>query len=261
VTATAMRIDDAAAALREATAGRRAIPPLRETMANFDGARAYAVQEANTRHAIASGRRLVGRKIGLTSPVVQAQLGVDQPDYGMLFSDMRIADGGRIPLDRLIQPKIEGEIAFTLAHDLTDPAIDTAAVIAAVGTASAALEIVDSRIADWNIAFIDTVADNASSALFAVADKGVAIGAFDPVACRMTLRANGTVVSEGEGRSCLGSPILSALWLARKMIEVGRPLRAGCVVMTGALGPMVPVAAGTRYDLNISGVGTVSIDA
>src|SRR5690606_28207580 len=134
--------------------------------------------------------RLVGRKIGLTSEAVQRQLGVDQPDYGMLFDDMRIEDGGTVPPQALIQPKIEGEVAFVLGADLPDADCTPEQVAQTIDHAVAALEIVDSRIEDWNIGLVDTVADNASSAMFVLGRRRVRLEEFDPVACTMRLYQN-----------------------------------------------------------------------
>jgi 2-keto-4-pentenoate hydratase len=250
-----------AAELREAQKSRSPIAPLRRRVPALDAPGAYRIQELNTRHALANGRRLVGRKIGLTSVAVQRQLGVDQPDYGMLFSDMHIENGGTLQLGSLIQPKIEGEIAFVLGKDLVGEDCTQAQLVAAIDHAVAALEIVDSRIENWHIGLVDTVADNASSALFVLGAQPAALEKFDPVACLMQLTANGVTVSQGSGRMCLGSPVISALWLARKMASVGWPLQAGDIVLTGALGPMVTIAAETHYRLEIEGLGCVEVIA
>ena len=168
---------------------------------------AYAVQEANTKRWLEGGRRLVGRKIGLTSKVVQAQLGVDQPDYGMLFADMDVAEGEEIAPDRVMQPKVEAEVAFVLDGDLDDERLTTADVMNAIGYAVAAIEVVGSRIADWDIRITDTVADAASSGLFILGQEPRALGAFDPRLCGMVLEKAGEPVSVGVGAACLGSPV------------------------------------------------------
>jgi 2-keto-4-pentenoate hydratase len=157
--------DDLARRLRDAYS-RGAVPPLRDGLAPVDADGAYAVQTINTRFWEAQGRRIVGRKAGLTAKAVQTQLGVDQPDFGVLFDDMAVADGGLLDPARTLQPKAEAEIAFVLAKDLPDPETTPQMVADAVATAHAAIEIVDSRIADWKITFADTVADNGSSAFF-----------------------------------------------------------------------------------------------
>ena len=219
---------------------------------------AYAVQEVNTERWLAGGRRLVGRKIGLTSTAVQNQLGVDRPDYGMLFADMAADEGGDIDIGRLLQPRAEAEIAFVIGRDLPDPDTTVAEVLRAIEFAVAAIEIVDSRIADWRIGIIDTVADNASSGMYVLGSTPVALGSFDPVMCGMVMECRGEPVSVGAGRACLGSPISATAWLARTMATAGRPLRTGDTVLSGALGPMVPVQPGDVFEARISGLGSVT---
>lgn len=236
-----------------------AIAPVAGYLPPGDVAAAYRVQDLNTVAWLGQGRRLIGRKIGLTAPAVQAQLGVDQPDYGMLFEDMLAPDGGSLSATHLIAGKVEAEIAVGLKADLIDPELDEAALLAAIDWLAPALEIVDSRIADWKISIVDTVADNASSAYFVLGSARAAPAQIDVVAATMRLRADDQVVSQGAGAACLGSPYNACLWLARTMIAVGRPLRAGDILMSGALGPMVPVTAGVRYQADIDGLGAVSI--
>ena len=248
----------AAELLRAAAATRQAIPPLRERLAQADLEGAYAIQEENTRAALAAGRRLVGRKIGLTSLAVQAQLGGDQPDFGMLFADMAVGEGEAVVLDRLIQPKVEAEIALVLGRDLPFERHTYADLIRATEYCLPAVEIVDSRIENWNIRFVDTVADNASSGLFVLGGQPRRLGDFDIAGCAMEMRRGEEVGSRGNGRACLGNPLNAAVWLADVMVRCGRPLQAGDIVLTGALGPMVQVRAGDRFDVAIEGVGRVT---
>ena len=250
-----------AAALRHAQEQRRPLPPLRKRGEGFDVQGAYRIQELNTLEAIAHGRCLIGRKIGLTSEAVQKQLGVDSPDYGMLFADMQVSNAGTLQLADLIQPKVEAEIAFVLRADLRNPETSREDLIAAIDYAVPALEIVDSRIENWDIGLVDTIADNASSARFVLGHQRAQLSVFDPAMCVMTLYANAAVVSRGEGRLCLGSPVNSALWLARRMAGVGRPLCVGDVVLTGALGPMVTMSVDTHYRAEISALGSVEVTA
>jgi len=211
-----------------------------------------------TRARLERGRRVVGRKIGLTSPAVQAQLGVDQPDFGVLFDDMLCAQDQPVEMGRLLQPRIEAEIAFVLGADLADGDLDERAARAAVAEVVPALEIVDSRVAGWDITIVDTVADNASSGLYVLGEPRRPLGELDLTAVEMTLvDGEGTTVSSGSGAACLGDPVNALLWLARTTRELGDPLRAGEVVLSGALGPMVPVRAGTRYTATLTGLGTV----
>ncbi|MBN8847963.1 MULTISPECIES: fumarylacetoacetate hydrolase family protein [unclassified Sphingomonas] len=249
--------DAAARRLRDAYRGET-IPPMRDVMEPTDGAAAYAVQAANTRFWQSQGRRIVGRKIGLTAKAVQAQLGVDQPDFGVLFDDMAVADGGALDPARVIQPKAEAEIALLLASDLTDPSCDASAVAAATASAVAAIEIVDSRIADWKITFADTVADNGSSAFYVLGSDPKPLDGLDLYTCGMALEVNGVLASLGAGAACLGHPLEAAAWLARTLAAAGDPLRAGEVILTGALGPMVAISRGDRVEARIGGLGSVS---
>ena len=244
--------------LHTAASSGHSIAPLRDRLAVADQATAYAIQEANTQRGLAAGRRLVGRKIGLTSLAVQAQLGVNQPDFGMLFADMAVGDGEPVALGRLIQPKVEAEVALVIGRDLTHDRHTYADLIRATEYALPAIEIVDSRIENWNIRFVDTVADNASSGLFVLGGRPVKLADLDLTACAMEMKRGETVVSTGNGRACLGSPLNAAVWLADMMVRCGRPLQAGDIVLTGALGPMVAVQSGDRFDVRIDGLGTVS---
>ncbi|WP_199032739.1 fumarylacetoacetate hydrolase family protein [Ralstonia sp. ASV6] len=235
--------------------------PVRDAIAALGGdplEAAYAVQRVNTERKLASGRRLVGRKIGLTSKAVQAQLGVDQPDFGMLFDDMAIADGEEIALSRTLQPKVEAEIALVLEHDLPHERHTIADLIRATAYALPAIEIVGSRIANWDIRLTDTVADNASSGLFVLGNRPVKLDAFDAIQCGMVMERRGDQVSVGAGAACLGNPLHAALWLANTMTRVNAPLKAGDIVLTGALGPMVGVAPGDVFTAHIEGLGSVS---
>ncbi|CAG4926333.1 2-keto-4-pentenoate hydratase [Paraburkholderia saeva] len=235
--------------------------PVRSAIADLGGdalAAAYAVQRINTERQIAAGRRLVGRKIGLTSKAVQTQLGVDQPDFGMLFDDMALADGEEIALSCTQQPKVEAEIALVLERDLPHARHTIADLIDATAYALPAIEIVGSRIANWDIRLTDTVADNASSGLLVLGNRPVKLDAFDVTGCGMVMERRGDQVSVGVGAACLGNPLLAALWLANTMTRVGAPLKAGDIVLTGALGPMVGVTAGDVFTAHIEGLGSVS---
>ncbi|PCJ42327.1 MAG: 2-keto-4-pentenoate hydratase [Alphaproteobacteria bacterium] len=250
-------IKKAAEMIRAAHDSGTPCPALHDFIAADDIAAGYAIQNINTDHWLKQGRRLVGRKTGLTARAVQKQLGVGQPDFGMLYADMAYADGEDVPLDHLIQPKIEGEIAFVLKSDLTQEQMTITDVMQAIDYAVAAIEIVDSRIADWNIKIMDTVADNASSGLYVLGTEPRTLAELDLHLCGMVIEHQGEPVSTGAGAACLGNPLNATLWLAKTMVEVGRPLKAGDTILSGALGPMVAVSGPGVYELRISGLGSV----
>lgn len=251
-------VESAADLLEHASATGTACDPVRGIIPTTLDA-AYSVQESLTERALAAGRTIVGRKIGLTNVVVQKQLGVEQPDTGVLFDDMRIDNGGERPYRTLIAPRIEAEVAVILGSDLVGPDLTEEHVRAAVESVTVALEIVDSRIRNWDITIVDTVADNASSAGFVIGSDRVPLGEMDLSAVSMTLREESTVVSLGTGADCLGDPLAALLWLATAARDLGRPLRTGEIVLTGALGPMVPVTAGATYTSDVTGLGSVSV--
>lgn len=248
------------AASRLQDAARTGVPcgPVRELLGETDIALAYDVQQRITEARVGAGARVVGRKIGLTSPAVQRQIGVDRPDFGVLFDDMDVSALPQVPSQRLLQPKAEAEIAFVLAADLDDPDLDLDQVRAAVDHAVAALEIVDSRVEDWDIRITDTVADNASSGLYVLGDQPVRLGDFEPVDVQMRMYVDDELVSEGDGGACLGDPLNALLWLARTAHELGDPLRAGQVVLSGALGAMSPAPPGVTVRAEITPLGTVT---
>ncbi len=248
---------DLAARLRDAYA-TGAVLPLRDALDPADAAGAYAVQALNTEYWTGQGRRIVGRKVGLTAKAVQQQLGVDQPDFGVLFHDMAIGNGGVLPAAKVLQPKAEAEVAFILSDDITKVEVSHEEVERAIGYAVAAIEIVDSRIADWKITFADTVADNGSAAFFVLGDERRALAGLDLRTCGMALEVNGVVVSLGAGVACLGHPLNAVTWLARTLATQGVPLRKGDVVLSGALGPMAALAPGDHVQAAIGGLGTVS---
>ncbi len=259
--AATSRPDIAAAVERLAAAFASGVPcaPVRDLIGPDDLAAAYAVQAALTARRVAAGARIVGRKIGLTSEAVQRQLGVDQPDLGVLFDDMAYADGDAIPVGRVLQPRVEAEVAFVLRSDLAEGPLDAPQVRDAVEHAVAALEICGSRIAGWDIAFGDTVADNASSGAYVLGTERRTLDEFEPVDVVMSMSIGGEEVSTGTGAACLGDPVEALVWLARTARDLGEPLRAGQVVLSGALGPMRPVAAGDAVTATLSGLGTVTV--
>jgi 2-keto-4-pentenoate hydratase len=229
---------------------------VRDLIGTDDLAAAYAVQQGLVQKRLASGATVVGRKIGATSEAVQNQLGVDQPDFGYLLDDMDVSDHDPISMQRLLQPRVEAEVAFRLGRDVNpsdEAEITIELVRGAVEVALPSLEIVDSRIDQWDITFTDTVADNASSGLYVVGQEGKPLDELEPRDVEMSLTINGEVRSSGNGAACLGDPLEALRWLAVQCHRFGDPLRAGQVVLSGALGPFVPFAAGDRVEASISG--------
>lgn len=232
--------------------------PVRDLI-GMDVEAAYQVQFLNTRRALDEGRRLVGRKIGLTSKAVQQQLGVGQPDFGVLFADMEYCDGEEVPFSRLMQPKAEAEIAFVLKSDLAAPDVTPTEVCRAVDYVAPAIEIVGSRVKNWDIRISDTIADNASCGCYVVGTPIRRLEDMDLAGTSMVLTRNGAAASFGGGAACLGNPLTAVLWLARTAAALDVPLRAGDVVLSGALGPMVAMAPGDMFEARIGGLGTVKV--
>lgn len=244
--------------LAEAYRSRTPCDPVKPFLEPLGLDSAYAVQRLLIEDRLDAGQRIVGHKIGLTSVSVQKQLGVDQPDYGVLTNTMEYGDQEEIPFSHLIQPKVEAEIAFILECDLDMNPISLAQVIRSVAYAVPAIEVVDSRIGDWKVSIFDTIADNASSAAFVLGGAAKKIDQLDLRLCGMRLDHRGEAVSSGCGAACLGNPLNALTWLARKMLKLEQPLREGQVILSGALGAMVPVTAGEVYEASISGLGSVT---
>lgn len=256
MSASVQALEAAADRLESAAVSRTPCAPVSDLLGGSDIDAAYQVQKRLTARRVEAGARIVGRKIGLTSAAVQAQIGVDRPDFGVLFDDMRFSDDQVIPFSRLLQPKAEAEIAFIMGDDVREAA-DSQTVRAAVELAYPALEIVDSRIADWRIGITDTIADNASSGIFVLGGSGKPLNEFEPVKVSMEMSRRGQSVSRGTGVDCLGDPLKALEWLAKTQINVGAPLQKGDVVLSGALGPMVTVMPGDVFEARIEPLGAV----
>ena len=252
-------IQEAADRIWQAWETGQVIAPVRDRIGAGDVAAAYQVQEINTRRWEAQGRKISGRKIGLTAKSVQAQLGVDQPDYGILFADMEVQSGEEIAMGRVHQPKVEAEVAFVISAPLVGEHLTMTQLIASIGFALPAIEVVGSRVSNWDIRIADTVADNASSGLYVLGQSPRQLGDFDLRLCGMVMLRNNEPVSFGAGAACLGSPLNATLWLARTMAKAGRPLNPGDVVLSGALGPMVVAQPGDVFEARINRLGSVSV--
>jgi len=247
----------AAAALYEA---RRDRMPITRVSQRFDIATqedAYEVAQINTRRALDGGDKITGRKIGLTSKAVQKQLGVAQPDYGVLFASMERLDNAELDASRLLQPKAEAEIALVVGRDINDESLSWSRFLLSIEYALPAIEIVDSAIENWDITLADTIADNASCGLYVLGTEPKQITSFSLIDCGMSFTKNNAIVATGSGAACLDSPLLSAYWLAKIMARNRMPISAGEVILTGALGPMVVLEKGDNIDVTISGLGRV----
>ncbi len=245
--------------LRQAEATRIPIGNLRDTIGIEDLQFAYEIQQLNTAARILGGARVLGKKIGLTSKSVQSQLGVDQPDFGMLFDDREVENGGEIAISEIMQPKVEAELAFVLGEDLVSEHLTMLDVMKAISFVLPSIEIVGSRIENWDIKITDTIADNASASHFVLGHTPKLITDIDIVNTKMELTSDEQIVSSGKGSACLGSPINAALWLARTMVELGTPLLAGEILLTGALGPMHAIDKAQHIEATFSGIGSVSV--
>ncbi|MES2256994.1 MAG: 2-oxopent-4-enoate hydratase [Pseudomonadota bacterium] len=245
--------------LYSAFAECRAIVPLSERYPDISIDDGYRIQQRMIARRLEQGERIVGKKIGVTSQAVMSMLKVGQPDFGYMLDGMIYSDGAAIEASSLIQPKAEGEIAFVLKKDLMGPGISAAEVLAATEGVMACFEIVDSRIRDWKITIQDTIADNASCGVFVLGDRMVDPRTLDLRTCGMVLEKNGEVVVTGAGAATMGSPVNAVVWLANTMGRLGIALKAGEIILSGALGGMVPVAAGDNLRVAIGGIGGCSV--
>ncbi|HET8837751.1 MAG TPA: fumarylacetoacetate hydrolase family protein [Flavobacteriaceae bacterium] len=250
-------VSEIASILLQAEKSKVPCPPIRGFFDGKDLKNAYRVQQFITDQKIAVGQKIVGKKIGLTSEKVQAQLGVNEPDFGILLNTMQIQNGETLSFSKLMQPKAEAEIAFILKDDLLQTNNSLEDLKNAIDFAVAAIEIVGSRIDNWNIQITDTIADNASASHFVLGEKKVALENFNLESCGMHMEINGQKVSEGSGKACLGNPLNAAVWLADKMMEMGNPLKKGEIILSGALGPMVNLNRNDKISAEIDKLGKV----
>jgi 2-oxopent-4-enoate hydratase len=254
---------DSVSALAEALAvaerDRTPIPPLTDGHPDLTVDDAYAIQSLNIDRRVADGRLVRGRKVGLTSAPMQRLLGVDEPDFGVLLDDMFVEDGDEIPMEQLLQPRAEAEVAFVMGKDLTGPGVTTSNALAAIEGALPALEIVDSRIADWKIKLADTIADNASSGRVVIGGRLTPVTELDLRLVGVVVSRNGRVIDTGAGAAALGNPARCVAWLANKLATFGDGLRAGDVVIPGALHRMVPVEPGDVFRAEFDHLGAVTV--
>jgi 2-oxopent-4-enoate hydratase len=247
-----------AAELAEAERTGVPIAPLTDRDPDLSVAEAYAVQRCNVDRRVAEGRRIRGRKVGLTSLAMQRQLGVDEPDFGVLLDDMLVEEGDAIAAGELIAPRVEAEIAFVMERDLQGPGVDSAAALRAVAGALPALEAIDSRIADWRIKLPDTIADNASAGRYLLGGRLTAVDRLDLRLCGAAVTRNGVLADTGAGAAVLGNPIRCVAWLANTLAELGEGLRAGEVVLAGALHAALAVQPGDVVRAELAHLGPVT---
>lgn len=252
-------IDEAAESLFAADTDCRPISPLTERYPAMELADAYAVQQVNLTRRLGSGRILVGHKIGLTSAPMQTLLGVDEPDFGYILDDMVVANGASIARSRFCAPRVEPEVAFRLREPLRGPGVTAADVRAATESVAVALEIVDSRIADWKLTLRDTVADNASSGAVVLGEWVPFTSDVDLIDARASLQLNGTEVDSGLGSAVLGDPAAAVAWLANALAPFGTDILPGQFIMSGSFTTAAFVHSGDRASATISGLGTVSL--
>jgi 2-oxopent-4-enoate hydratase len=245
--------------LWESEHSREPVEPLTGRYPDLAIADAYAIQSLNVSRHLSGGARIVGRKVGLTSLPMQQLLGVDEPDFGVLLDHMVVEDGDEVPLGRLLQPRVEAEIALVMERDLEGPGVTTALAMTAIAGALPALEIVDSRVASWQIKLVDTVADNASSGMFVVGGNIRPLTSIDPRLIGVVVSRNGALADTGAGAAALGNPVRCVAWLANKLAAFGEGLRAGDIVLPGAVHKMIPVAPGDAFRAEFAHLGNVAV--
>lgn len=254
-----LQISQAGEELYQALIAQRTLAPFTERFDDISIDDAYRISLKMVDCRVQAGETIIGKKIGVTSKPVQDMLGVYQPDFGFLTDGMVFSDGADISIaDHLIQPRAEGEIAFRLKSDLVSPGVTEADVLAATESIMPCFEIVDSRIDDWRIKIEDTVADNASCGVYVLGSNEVDPRDFDLPGLHMKIFKNGELHSEGFGSAVQGNPLTAVAWLANTLGEYGIPFRAGEVILSGSLAPLIPVVAGDRMSLEIEGIGGCS---
>jgi 2-keto-4-pentenoate hydratase len=252
-------MDHANAIAEKILAAYKTRTPIAPVRSRINGVQqAYAVQTVCVNTWRQEGRKIAGRKIGLTSKAVQAQLGVNEPDFGVLFSDMIYRDAATIPTLGVMQPRVEAEMAFVLKSDISGDSVDEAKIVSATDYICPALEIVGSRIEGWNISIEDTIADNASSALVVLGNGRIKPKLDELASIEMKMQHNDSNATSGTGAACLGNPATAVVWLARALHRFGESLKAGDVVMSGALAKMIPARPGDRFVAQFSRGGSVS---
>ncbi|WP_028782152.1 2-keto-4-pentenoate hydratase [Thalassobacillus devorans] len=250
---------EAATKLLEAEKKKDVIPPLTETFPGLTVDEAYHTQLEIIRHKVDEGAIIVGKKIGATSQAIQSMFGVEQPDYGHLLDDMLHVEGDELQIDDFIQPKVEFEIAFKLKKDLKGPNVTVMDVIEATDYISPAIEIIDSRIQEWQINFEDTVADNGSSAAAVIGGKPTKLDGIDLTHIGMVAYRNGEMIDSGAGAAVLGNPLWSVVWLTNSLSNYDVHLKAGEVVLSGALTSAIEAEGGDTFTAEFDHIGSICV--
>ncbi|OLS34862.1 2-keto-4-pentenoate hydratase [Bacillus sp. MRMR6] len=253
------KIKQFAEQLADAETTRIGISPLSSVEPELTIKEAYSIQLENIQRKVAEGQTIVGKKIGLTSLAMQRLLGVNEPDYGHLLDGMVVENGGHISIEHVLQPKVEAEIAFILKKELRGPNVTAIDVLQATDYIVPALEIVDSRVKDWKITLADTVADNASSGFYVLGGKPAKIEDIDLELVGMVLTKNGELVNTGVGAAALGNPANCVAWLANKLAEFDISLKAGEVILSGALSAAEAANKGDTFTARFAHIGQVSV--
>jgi 2-keto-4-pentenoate hydratase len=252
-------LHDLADELWQAEETARPVMPLTERNADLDVADAYAIQLHNVERRVGRGGHVVGRKVGLTSRAMQQLLGVDEPNFGVLLAEMFVDDGDEVALQTLIQPRVEAELAFVMGRDLAGPGVTTTTALAAIAGALPAIEIIDSRVADWRIQLVDTIADNASSGRVVAGGRVLPVTAVDLRLVGMLFHRNGVAIDSGAGAAALGNPARCVAWLANTLGALGAGLHRDDIVLPGALHRAVPVRPGDMFRAEFAHLGSVSV--
>ena len=245
--------------LWEAQQTAQPVEPLTERNPDLDVTDAYTIQRHNVERRVRDGGHVIGRKVGLTSRPMQQLLGVNEPDFGALLDDMFVEEGDEVAVETLIQPRVEAEMAFVMGRDLAGPGVTTTTALAAIAGVLPAIEVVDSRVADWRIKLVDTIADNASSAKVVIGGRLTPVTEVDLRLVGMLFHRNGIPIANGAGAAALGNPARCVAWLANKLAAFGTSLHRDDIVLPGAMHRMVPVRRGDVFRADFAHLGTVSV--
>ncbi|MDX6198158.1 MAG: 2-keto-4-pentenoate hydratase [Actinomycetota bacterium] len=251
--------DQVAELLRTAEETRVAVPPIIQTHPDIEVVDAYEIQLRNIRRRVAAGARVVGHKVGLSSLAMQQMMGVNESDYGHLLDDMVLTEDTPVDASRYLLPRVEVEVGFVLGEDLPGLGCTVEDVLRATEYVVPAIELIDSRIADWKIGIFDTIADNASSAGLVLGRERRKPDELDLTAIDATLTRNGEQVATGRSDAVLGNPAIAVAWLAEKVASFGVRLEAGHVVLPGSCTRAYDVTAGDSVVATFEGLGTVSV--